>query len=166
VKIILSFESPFWEERGVTDLSFLHARGEMFPTWWTTRPVATSILVGWAAGPAAERLTLKGDDFILNAAITSLANALKMDVRSVEQRVDAYFIADWLKDPFSVGAYSYVPVGAISAPDVLAEPIADTLYFAGEATNGDGNSGTMHGAIATGYRAAAEVLSVERRRAA
>jgi uncharacterized protein with NAD-binding domain and iron-sulfur cluster len=49
---------------------------------------------------------------------------------------------------------------------VLAEPIADTLYFAGEATNGDGNSGTMHGAIATGYRAAAEVLSVERRKAA
>jgi uncharacterized protein with NAD-binding domain and iron-sulfur cluster len=43
---------------------------------------------------------------------------------------------------------------------ILAEPISDTLFFAGEATNTEGNAGTMHGAIQTGYRAAEEVLSV------
>jgi hypothetical protein len=58
----------------------------------------------------------------------------------------------------SLGAYSYVPVGAITAPIRLAEPVADTLFFAGEATNSDGHSGTVHGAIATGYRAADELL--------
>jgi monoamine oxidase len=31
------------------------------------------------------------------------------------------------------------------------------LYFAGEATNTEGHQGTVHGAIASGLRAAAEV---------
>jgi monoamine oxidase len=166
VKVVLSFRSPFWENRGLTNLSFLHARGERFPTWWTTRPIATPILVGWAGGPAAEQLALKGTDVILSAAIESLANALKLSTRSVEEQLAACVVADWQADPFSRGAYSYVPVGAITAPIVLAEPVANTLFFAGEATDSDGNSGTMHGAIATGYRAADELLSLARRQAA
>jgi uncharacterized protein with NAD-binding domain and iron-sulfur cluster len=40
------------------------------------------------------------------------------------------------------------------------------VFFAGEATDTDGSCGTMQGAIATGYRAADELLSVERRRVA
>jgi monoamine oxidase len=160
VKVVLAFHSSFWEERGLTNLSFLHARGESFPTWWTTRPVATPILVGWAGGPPAERLSMKRSDFILNEAIRSLANALKIEAHALEQRIEASFVMDWQSDPFSLGAYSYVPVGGITAPILLAEPVSDTLFFAGEATNTEGNAGTMHGAIQTGYRAAEEVLSV------
>jgi len=40
----------------------------------------------------------------------------------------------------------------------LAEPVVDTLFFAGEATNAQGHSGTVHGALATGIRAAREVI--------
>jgi uncharacterized protein with NAD-binding domain and iron-sulfur cluster len=45
----------------------------------------------------------------------------------------------------------------MDAARALAAPVADTLYFAGEATNSDGYNATVHGAIATGYRAAEEV---------
>jgi monoamine oxidase len=166
VKVVLSFDSSFWEERGLTNLTFLHAYGERFPTWWTTRPVAAPILVGWAGGPPAEALALQKADFILDAATTSLANALKMDWRSLDRRIHAAFVADWQADPFSRGAYSYVPVGAITAPMVLSEPVANTVFFAGEATDTDGNCGTMHGAIATGYRAADQLLMGQQRRAA
>ncbi len=166
VKVILAFHSAFWEERGLENLSFIHARGERFPTWWTTRPVATPILIGWAGGPPAEALAFKGTDFILNAAIESLAHTLKMNRQGLEHRIRASLIADWQADPFARGAYSYVPVGAITSPLVLAEPVADTLFFAGEATDGDGSSGTMHGAIRSGYRAAGELLNAQRRRAA
>src|SRR5439155_4820603 len=114
----------------------------------------------------AEALALKGSDYILDSAIASLASALKVSPASVERRVAAAFVADWQDDPFSRGAYSYVPAGAITAPIVLAEPVANTLFFAGEATNSDGDAGTMHGAIATGYRAADELLSAARRCAA
>ena len=166
VKIILNFRSTFWEERGMKNVSFIHARGERFPTWWTTRPIAAPTLVGWAGGRPAEELALRGEDFILSAAIESLANTFKLDRRAVERRLCAYYIADWQADPFSAGAYSYVPTGSITAPIVLAEPVANTLFFAGEATVTDGNTGTMNGAIASGYRAADEVLNERRRQAA
>jgi monoamine oxidase len=166
VKIILCFHSAFWEERAITKVSFIHARGERFPTWWTTRPIAARVLVGWAGGPPAEELALKGEDFILAAAIESLANTFKIGMRAIERRIRAYYVADWQADPFSMGAYSYIPTGSITSPVVLAEPVANTLFFAGEATDTDGNTGTMHGAIATGYRAADEVLNSLRRQAA
>jgi monoamine oxidase len=40
---------------------------------------------------------------------------------------------------------------------MLARPVADTLYFAGEATDLLGYGGTVHGAIASGIRAAKQV---------
>jgi len=166
VKVVLCFESAFWEERGLTSLSFLHARGQRFPTWWTTRPIASPILVGWAGGPAAEPLSGKGSDVIVDAAIESLANALKMDRLSLRSRLEVSFVSDWQTDPFALGAYSYVPAGEITAPIALAQPVADTLFFAGEATNSDGAGATMHGAIATGYRAADELLGRRARLAA
>lgn len=44
----------------------------------------------------------------------------------------------------------------------LAAPVEDTLFFAGEATDTSGNNGTVHGAIASGYRAAQEIIGVRR----
>jgi len=41
----------------------------------------------------------------------------------------------------------------------LAAPIENTLFFAGEATETDGYSGTVHGAIRSGLRCAKEVLA-------
>jgi monoamine oxidase len=166
VKVVLRFHSVFWEERGLSEVSFIHARGEKVPTWWTTRPIATPILVGWAGGPPAEALAFKSEAYILDAAIESLSHALKIGSRSLEARIRAAAVVDWQTDPFSRGAYSYIPVGAITAPMRLADPVSNTLFFAGEATNSEGNSSTMHGAIATGYRAAEELLGSQRRRAA
>jgi monoamine oxidase len=68
------------------------------------------------------------------------------------------FTHDWQADPFARGAYSYAAVGGMDAAAKLAEPVANALYFAGEATNSDGYNGTVHGAIATGLRAAKELL--------
>src|SRR5262249_23554702 len=166
VKIILCFDSALWEERGVTRASFIHARGEKVPTWWTTRPVVTPILVGWAGGAQADQLALHSDASILSAAVESLAHAFKMPPAALESHIDSAVIKDWQAEPFSRGAYSYVPVGAITAPITLAEPVADTLFFAGEATNTDGATATIHGAIATRYRAAEQISRAERRHAA
>jgi monoamine oxidase len=68
------------------------------------------------------------------------------------------FTHDWQADPFARGAYSYAAVGGMNAAETLAAPVANTLFFAGEATNCDGYNGTVHGAIATGTRAAKELL--------
>ncbi len=66
----------------------------------------------------------------------------------------------WSQDPWSLGSYSYMAVGA--EPDMrtaLAAPVADRLFFAGEATSSTSPS-TVHGALASGERVAQEVLAV------
>jgi len=51
-------------------------------------------------------------------------------------------------------AYSYIPVGGTDAQKELAEPVENTIYFAGEAINTAGHHGTVHGALASGLHAA------------
>jgi monoamine oxidase len=166
IKVILCFQSPFWEDHGISNLAFLHAQDQKFRTWWTTRPVVSPVLVGWAGGTAAEALAGLDDDDLLNAAVSSLADAVKRSPAALMRELRSHVVADWQIDPFSLGAYSYVPVGAMSAPWALSEPVANTLFFAGEATNVDGHFGTVHGAIATGYRAADEILASRHLKAA
>jgi monoamine oxidase len=157
VKFFLRFRSPFWEEQGLGEFGFLHAPGEEVPTWWTTNPMRTSVLVGWAGGPAADHLARLESSQLLNRALDSLSRMLSYDRQRLGAILDAWQIADWQADPFSRGAYSYVGVGGLDAPRRLAEPVADTLFFAGEATDAR-LGGTVAGALASGYRAADEVL--------
>ena len=68
--------------------------------------------------------------------------------------------SDWLGDWFSRGSTSYLPVGeSPRLREELASPWRDRLFFAGEATSTDAPS-TVHGALASGERAAAELLAV------
>jgi hypothetical protein len=40
---------------------------------------------------------------------------------------------NWMADPYSMGAYSYVRIGGLDTQKRFGEPVEDTLYFAGEA---------------------------------
>ena len=66
---------------------------------------------------------------------------------------------DWVHDPLSRGAYSYVLAGGTNARATLAAPAGGALFFAGEACSTDGQGGTVNGAIETGERAASEAAS-------
>lgn len=63
----------------------------------------------------------------------------------------------WSLDPHSRGSYSFIGVGS-SPEDIeaLAEPVGDTLCFAGEATH-RGHWAATHGAYASGLREAARI---------
>jgi monoamine oxidase len=76
--------------------------------------------------------------------------------------VETWHAHNWSTDPFSRGAYSYVRVGGLDAQRRFGEPVEDTLYFAGEAVNAEGHAGTVHGAMATGERAAEMTLAGRR----
>ncbi|HSK45256.1 MAG TPA: FAD-dependent oxidoreductase, partial [Candidatus Binatia bacterium] len=111
-----------------------------------------------AAGPNAGAHTGRSKDDIVRSAVQSLARIMRIAEPELRQRMTGSFMHDWQADPFSCGAYSYAAVGGMDAAAKLAAPVSNTLYFAGEATNGDGYNGTVHGAIATGTRAAEELL--------
>jgi monoamine oxidase len=76
----------------------------------------------------------------------------------LDSLLETCHVFDWQADPFSRGAYCYIPVGGMDLPTKLAEPVANTLFYAGEATDAM-QMGTVAGALASGYRAADEVLA-------
>jgi monoamine oxidase len=164
VKLVLGFRDPFWQELGALDgMLFLHDYDQPLPTWWTPVEPSLPTLTGWAGGPHAARLAGVAEDDLLALAVGSLAHALHLSPRDVGGRLQYHHYHDWRSDPFALGAYTYVKVGGVEAYQMLAEPVAGTLYFAGEATCGEGHNATMDGAVRSGRRAAAELLAGSRR---
>lgn len=159
VHVTLCFREKFWQhDPEMEDLSFLFTNDPQFPTWWTANALPYPILTAWAAGKHASALKGLSTDEITHRAKQSLARIMGIAERDLNAQMTNAFTHDWQADPFSRGGYSYAAVGGIDAARALAAPVAHTLYFAGEATNSDGYNATVHGAIATGYRAAQEVL--------
>jgi len=167
VRIAVRVRERFWaSERaarrlgddGLDRLSFLHGRDPHFPIWWTTYPVRSTLLVGWRGGVGAKVLAAKGVAEIEGAAMRSLARQFKLTRRAIESLVEGMWTHDWEHDPYTRGAYSYSLVGGDDAPTDLAAPVRKTLFFAGEASDVEGRTGTVHGAIATGRRAARELI--------
>ena len=166
-RTVLLLREPFWEARSMrrktggrslAELSFLHSSDDDVPVWWSAGPVRAATLVGWAGGPKAARLVARGPIEVESRAIAALGRVFGMQRRRVESLVEQCWYHDWEHDPFTRGAYSYGLVGGSEAAKRLARPVARTLFFAGEAADSEGRTGTVHGAMGTGYRAASAVL--------
>jgi monoamine oxidase len=145
IKAALRFPTAFWQRRA-PGVAFFHSPGAPFPTFWTPLPARVPLLIGWSGGPKATQPSWP---------------AIRSSLLSVFGRIeepDEVVIQDWAKDPFARGAYSYVLVDGAGAREALAAPLAATLFFAGEATSAD-DSGTVAGALASGQRAARELLN-------
>jgi monoamine oxidase len=159
LKVVLRMDRPFWEQLdGLGDALFLHALDQPFPTWWTMRPLKTPLMTGWSAGPQLNRVGGAGGEALLSLALTSLARVLAVPETEVAGHLQGWTYHDWGRDPFAAGAYSFVLAGGVHAHRILSQPLDHTLYFAGEATCGDGFNATMEGAVLSGWRAAQEVL--------
>jgi monoamine oxidase len=166
VRISLRLSERFWAAEWFAKLArndaldtmgFLHTSDEHFPIWWTAYPVRAPIIVGWHGGPGAMSLAQRASEELEDIAIASLARQCGLAPRRVRDMVEAAWPHDWQHDPFSRGVYTYQAVGGADAPAALARPLRSTLFFAGEAADEEGRTGTVHGAIASGRRAAGEV---------
>jgi monoamine oxidase len=149
IRVALAFDDEFWRQRS-KEAAFFHNPKAAFPTFWTPLPMRSPLLTCWAGGPKAARLTGK-------PRATLVAEALR-SVRTVFGRVPPLmgaYVQDWHADRWSRGGYSYVLVGGEGAREELARPVADTVYFAGEATDAE-EAGTVAGALRSGIRAARE----------
>ncbi|MDX6289481.1 MAG: hypothetical protein QOH42_1280 [Blastocatellia bacterium] len=164
------------------DAGFIHYPDAPFPTWWTQLPIRAPVLVGWIGGPNADRITPRQnggegkesegdrldqtvdqtlDSCVRDQAMASLSQILNVSIEYVRERLTASHFHNWQQDPFSRGAYGYVPVAGLDDQRVLSQPLGGTLFFAGEATS-IGHIGTVHGAIMSGQRAATEILALQR----
>jgi monoamine oxidase len=137
---------------------FLMTGEPPFPVWWVSRPPPFPVVTGWSGGRNARALGQLGGAPRVDTAVAALAAALGADAGRLRQDLRDGFSHNWLADPFSRGAYSYAGVGGSEAGDELAVPVDGTLFFAGEATESNGQNGTVHGAIASARRAAKQAL--------
>ena len=73
-------------------------------------------------------------------------------------RTTGVTVADWGGDPWSRGAFTAPLTGAADAAPAWAEPVDGTLFFAGEATVSGSRLPWVHGALASGERAAEQTI--------
>lgn len=163
VRVVLRFRAGFWSApwmphalargRG-KNFGFINAPGEVLPVWWALHAPAP-ILTGWAGGTIADPLLELPPAKLLRQALRSLARIFSVPTAELRRWLADWRTHDWQHDPFTLGAYSFATAGYDDGPRRLAQPVQGTLFFAGEATADD--LGTVHGALASGLRAAKEV---------
>jgi len=164
IRLTLRFRERFWDaikppgaRKSLAAMSFLLCQDDWFPTWWTASPATWPVLTGWAPFRSADRLSGHDTAFVVRRGLETLSSLLPVRQSQLEGMLEDAHTHDWQTDPFALGAYSYGKVGSDGAQEALAEPLENTLYFAGEATDTTGNNGTVHGAIASGHRAAKQI---------
>jgi monoamine oxidase len=127
------------------------------PMWWSPsyarEGVQGQVMTAFATGDWARELSAMGEQGALDFALANFRAELgQPDLTPVA----AQWI-HWTADEFALGGYSVAMPGAHNARALLAEP-TPPLYWAGEATAKNAWGATVHGAYASGQRAAAEVL--------
>jgi len=158
LKLDLRFRKAFWEELDggrYAGASFFHSADTAFPTFWTSLPLRSPLMTAWIAGPKAAKLSTREMPYIIGQALESLSTVFGGKTPD-EFGLEAAYLHNWQTDPFSLGAYSYIAAGGSDARRILAAPLADTLFFAGEATDDDEGS-TVTGALLSGARVAKEI---------
>ena len=145
-KVVLKFARPFWESLNggsYRNAAFFYGGGGAFTVYWTQTPVRSAAVVAWAGVPSAQALGAPDDDAVAIVARDGFGTMLGALAQTRAAYV-GFATHDWQRDAFR-GAYSYVAVGGEGPRAALARPVAGRLYFAGEATAGDGEGGNGGG---------------------
>ena len=118
-------------------------------------PFDKDLMVGFAGGDFAWELSVAGEAAARDFAIDRLAGIFGSDVKKL---VGRSMMTNWGAEPTVRGAYAAARPGRARARDVLAEPVAERIYFAGEALAGPLIQ-TCGGARLSGEKVAGDVVS-------
>jgi monoamine oxidase len=133
-KVTLQFKTRFWPPE---DFGFIQCADRSFPTWWS-HPRG-NLLTGWAGGPRAQRLSAEPREAVISEALRAVSVLFKIEQKQIEDSLSQVYFYNWETDPFSLGAYSFIPARMSEMPRLLGMPIEGTLFFAGEATDSSGD---------------------------
>lgn len=153
-KCYLRFPDAFWPD-DVDWLEHISAGHGEWTEWVSFKRAANMpILLGFNAADRGREMEAWSDQQIVASAMQTLRTIYGV---GIPEPID-YQTTRWATDPFSLGSYSYNPVGAMpKMRQQLAAPLGKSVFFAGEASNED-YFGTAHGAYLSGFRAAQEIL--------
>lgn len=168
-KIVLRYPSAFWQTaQPVARNHYFHLSSNhpQFPSSleypffldWTSAAGVPALVCGVSANFAAS--LSDPPPGMSDPDITTRIGAIQDQIfgMATTEAPTHVEISRWETDPFSLGAYSYIPIGSSPADmDALADPVGGRVLFAGEATDSS-YYGTLHGAMLSGIREGKRLL--------
>ncbi|HLO87116.1 MAG TPA: FAD-dependent oxidoreductase [Nostocaceae cyanobacterium] len=156
-KVYLRFSKVFWDKNSDMLGYLSQNKGEWCEFLNIYKYTKQPILLCFNAGSYGEKLETLTDTKIIQSAMKVLRTIYGENIPNPED----WLITRWGADQFTKGSYSYLPVGASNADrEALAEPVANKLFFAGEATSKD-YPATVHGALLSGKQAAKQIINLK-----
>jgi monoamine oxidase len=122
------------------------------------RPFGRPLIECYFGGSNAEELEKGGEQAFFEFVAGELTKLFGSDFR---RRIKPTPMHLWRHDPFARGSYSYAKPGKAGCRAVLAAPVDDRLFFAGEACSPHFFS-TAHGAYESGVTAAGQILALRK----
>jgi monoamine oxidase len=152
-KVVLRFPRAFWPKTEF--LAYTSETSGQFVEWANlARHTSAPILSIWSHGDYARGLEKLKDAEIVAQAMQVIRKMFGADTKEPV----AHLITRWASDPAAGGSYSNLPVGSAAQDyDVLAEPVGERLFFAGEATSRN-HAASVHGAYLSGLREARRIM--------
>jgi len=161
IRVVIDFKKNFWG----SSTGFIWG-GTSFPHCFSAgvnRGEFNQTLSITINGPKAVELSGQGADMI-NTILAELdavyaGQATQFVRRDFNTDAVLSIIQDWGKDQFIQGGYSY-PTASFTLEDrvALGQVINGKVFFAGEATDVEGDAGTVNGALASAERVAEQVV--------
>jgi monoamine oxidase len=149
-KVAMVFDKTFWpSDRDF--LGYMSPRKGEFPVFMNLRRFSdVHALMAFSGGSFARNVEGLSDGLLRD----QLMRALKAMFGSKVVAPKAMVRTRWFRDELSGGSYSHLRMGAKGEDyDVMAKPVHDRLFFAGEATH-RAHAATVHGAWLSGLREA------------
>jgi monoamine oxidase len=151
-KLFLRFDGvlPSIEDNGRA-VGSLHRRETMN---YQVRPFGRPLIRCIFGGNFAAELEWRGVTAMAAFAADELTGLFGAEIR---RHIDPLAASSWRRDKWACGSYSYALPGHAGDRAVLAAPVDDRIFFAGEACSPNFFS-TVHGAFESGFAAAEAVL--------
>jgi monoamine oxidase len=153
IKLVYRFDEPIASR----EIMVIFGLGNP-PIWWSPsfgQDTDQYVWTAFVSGDGARELLALGEEDALEKALDSLRQELNCPALKAVNR----YLVNWPADPFTRGGYSIVSPGHLSARMILSQPVAGKLFWAGEATATGSGAATVHGAYASGRRAASEIFA-------
>ncbi len=123
---------------------------------YATRVGGGNVFSASAGGPLAHELEAAGEVAAVEHALDELVQVLGGDAR---RQFDRGAATAWAAAAYSRGSRSTCLPGRFGARELLARPVGRRIVFAGEHTE-QAAHGTLHGATASGMRAAQQAVAL------
>eukprot|EP01027_Heterolobosea_sp_BB2_P008636 GEZU01012816.1.p1 GENE.GEZU01012816.1~~GEZU01012816.1.p1 ORF type:complete len:379 (-),score=107.24 GEZU01012816.1:88-1224(-) len=157
MKLYLKFKKPFW---GANAPDLYLTDDPFFPQIWMLSTNGKEYGVcGFITGEMARTIAAMPEKDAVKLFLKTLDKMFGQpgNTTPATDSFSGYVKHDWSADPNVRGGYSYPSLNACGMRTLLAEPVGEKLFFAGEATN-TRTASTVQAAMETGARAVSEII--------